>query len=60
MPFQQAGAAEVLRAAQKDESFLNHLKSCLSDIVQRSFGEVWNVSVVDFMNVYYRTIAHIE
>ncbi|XP_042865998.1 peroxisome biogenesis factor 10-like [Penaeus japonicus] len=42
MPFQQAGAAEVLRAAQKDESFLNHLKSCLSDIVQRSFGtRVW-------------------
>ncbi|KAG7156827.1 Peroxisome biogenesis factor 10-like [Homarus americanus] len=36
MPFQQAGAAEVLRASQKDESFLDYLKSCISEIVQRS------------------------
>lgn len=42
MPFQQAGAAEVLRAAQKDKGFLDHLKSCLSEIVQRSAGtKVW-------------------
>lgn len=42
MPFQQAGAAEVLRASQKDESFLDHLKSCVSEIVQRSAGtRVW-------------------
>ncbi|KAK3871391.1 hypothetical protein Pcinc_021825 [Petrolisthes cinctipes] len=38
MPFQQAGAAEVLRATQKDESFLDHLKSCISEIVQRVYG----------------------
>ncbi|XP_045605778.2 peroxisome biogenesis factor 10 [Procambarus clarkii] len=42
MPFQQAGAAEVLRASQKDESFLDHLKSCVSEVVQRSAGtRVW-------------------
>ncbi|KAK7068452.1 peroxisome biogenesis factor 10 [Halocaridina rubra] len=42
MPFTQAGAAEVLRASQKDESFLSHLKSSLAEIVQRSLGtKVW-------------------
>lgn len=39
MPFQVAGAAEVLRATQKDESFLNYLKSCISEIVQRTLGK---------------------
>ncbi|XP_053641569.1 peroxisome biogenesis factor 10 isoform X3 [Cherax quadricarinatus] len=42
MPFQQAGAAEVLRASQKDESFVDYLKNCVSEIVQRSAGtRVW-------------------
>ncbi|XP_068237934.1 peroxisome biogenesis factor 10 [Palaemon carinicauda] len=38
MPFHQAGAAEILRSVQKDESYLSHLKSSVADIVQRSFG----------------------
>ena len=38
MPFQPAGAAEVLRAAQKDENFMHHLKSCVSDIAQQTIG----------------------
>ncbi|KAK8402324.1 hypothetical protein O3P69_000620 [Scylla paramamosain] len=42
MPFQVAGAAEVLRATQKDENFLDYLKSCISEIVQRTAGtRVW-------------------
>lgn len=38
MPFHQAGAAEILRSVQKDESFLSHLKSSIAEIVQRSSG----------------------
>ncbi|XP_064077709.1 LOW QUALITY PROTEIN: peroxisome biogenesis factor 10-like [Macrobrachium nipponense] len=38
MPFHQAGAAEILRSVQKDESFLSHLKSSIAEIVQRSLG----------------------
>lgn len=38
MPFQVAGSAEVLRATQKDDSFLDYLKSCMSEIVQRTLG----------------------
>ena len=39
MPFQVAGAAEVLRATQKDESFLDYLKSCISEIAQQTVGK---------------------
>lgn len=42
MSFQRAGAAEVLRAAQKDETFLSQIKSYCSEIVQRTLGtRVW-------------------
>jgi len=38
MPFQGAGSAEVLRAGQKDDSFLNYLKANAADVIQRIFG----------------------
>ncbi|CAL4060809.1 unnamed protein product [Meganyctiphanes norvegica] len=42
MSFQRAGAAEVLRAAQKDETFLSRMKSYCSEIIQRTLGtRVW-------------------
>lgn len=41
MPFQVAGAAEVIRATQKDESFLDYFKSCISEIVQLTVGKTY-------------------
>lgn len=37
--FVEANPPEILRAAQKDESYINTLKSELADIVQRLFGK---------------------
>ena len=36
--FSKAGAAEILRANQKDESFLYYLKSQIADIVLNIAG----------------------
>lgn len=37
--FVEANPPEILRAAQKDESYINTIKSELADIVQRLFGK---------------------
>lgn len=36
--FRAAGQAEILRAHQKDEFYLNHLRSLVTDVFQGSFG----------------------
>lgn len=35
----EANQPEILRAAQKDESYINMLRSELADIIQRLFGK---------------------
>lgn len=37
--FVEANPPEILRASQKDESYINTIKSELADIVQRLFGK---------------------
>ena len=37
--FVEANPPEILRAAQKDESYINTIKTELADIVQRLFGK---------------------
>lgn len=39
MPFEIAGPAEILRSVQKDESFVDHLKSSVADILQKTIGK---------------------
>ena len=40
--FVEANPPEILRASQKDESYINTIKSDLADIVQRLFGKQHN------------------
>jgi hypothetical protein len=37
--FVEANPPEILRASQKDESYINTIKNELADIVQRLFGK---------------------
>lgn len=37
--FVEANPPEILRASQKDESYINNIKSELAEIVQRLFGK---------------------
>lgn len=43
--FVEANPPEILRASQKDESYINTIKSDLADIVQRLFGKQHNFLV---------------
>ena len=38
--FVEANPPEILRSIQKDESYINHIKTELADIVQRLFGKL--------------------
>ncbi len=53
----EANQPEILRAAQKDESYINMLRGELADIIQRLFGINYtsiNFHHSSFNHLYYR------
>ena len=55
--FVEANRAEILRAAQKDESFVNQIRGDLADIVQRLFGKKYNYYTSQELNKVFFFIS---